>query len=146
MRLPHRSVTWLLFSVVIVVPIVLAQCRHVEGRRDAPSAVLLKSNSPEVAAKIAEALSQSDFNPEEYRVRFPAAAGFAEQRVVGALPLEDIVELERTVTRDNRRFGEASGDIIILVKVITKGSIAEELIRTTLQGVDRNLYQLEVVH
>jgi hypothetical protein len=110
-----------------------------------PTAVLIKSNSPLVAQKLADAVEKSQFRKNEYRLNLPQRFKMKGARVRGSLPASQIVQLERQVKLNNRNFGKGSGDIIILVKVITKGSIAEKLVRDALQGVDQSLYQMEVV-
>jgi galactitol-specific phosphotransferase system IIB component len=102
-----------------------------------PQAILVKSDSPLVAQKVGQALKNAGVDPRAYRIKVPTAAG--------ALPAAQVTELERRVTATNRVFGKAASDIIVLVKVITKGSQMEELLRNALKDVDKGLYQMEVL-
>src|SRR5438128_180877 len=102
-----------------------------------PEAILVKSNSSLVAQKVEQALKSAGVDQRAYRIKVPTSAG--------ALPATEVTELARRVTVTNRDFGKAASDIIILVKVITKGSQMEELVRNALKDVDKSLYQMEVV-
>jgi hypothetical protein len=109
-----------------------------------PKAVLVKSNSPEVAKTVAEALAKSEFKEADYKISLPKSGNRAAI-ARGALSRTNIVQLEREVTGKNRNFGTGVSDVIVLVKVITRGSVAEQIIKDALRGIDSKLYQLEVV-
>src|SRR5260370_751842 len=90
-----------------------------------PEAILVKSSSPIVAAKLAEALKAAGVEERAYLIKVPTGAG--------ALPSSDVVQLERRAIAANKDFGRGASDIIVLVKVITKGSQMEEVLRKALK-------------
>jgi hypothetical protein len=121
----------------------LYQMEVVRGAGDEPQGIVVKSSYPLVAERISNALRRGRVSPQAYRINFPSKPVSAGVR--GRLPLDNIVELQRQVTTTNRNFGAGASDIVVIVKVITKGSQMEQLVRNALQGLDQQLYQIEVV-
>lgn len=140
-----KVTTFRIFASLVVVVSAIAATLAVSAKpQDEPKAVLVKSSSPEVAKAISDALAKSEFGSKDYRVSLPKSGG-RTAIARGSLSKSNIVQLERQVKVGNKDFGRGSGDIIILVKVITKGSAAERLVREALQGIDSKQYQIEVV-
>jgi galactitol-specific phosphotransferase system IIB component len=121
----------------LCVGLVVAAQAAIAVAQEEPAAILVKSSSPVVAARVEQALRTAGVSPAAYRIKTPSGGG--------SLPLAEVVQLERRVTATNKKFGQGASDIIILVKVITKGSEMEKLVRDALKDVDQGLYQLEVV-
>jgi hypothetical protein len=118
----------------------LYQLETVRGVDHEPEAILLKSKSPLVAQRVAEVVKSTGLPESAYRIEVPA-----DRPGYGSLDLSEIVQLERTVTETNKDFGKGAADVIVLVKVITKGTVMERALREALSNVDKSLYQLETV-
>jgi hypothetical protein len=144
MKIFTFSKTLMLLTVCTLIGWAFTSYAHLQETGE-PTAVLVKSTSPLVAQRLACAVENSDFGRSQYRLSLPSNSRMKGARVRGSLPTREIVQLERVVQANNRNFGKGAGDIIILVKVITKGSAAERLVREALQGLDQSLYQIEVV-
>ncbi|MGH9877581.1 MAG: hypothetical protein ACRD5H_08075 [Nitrososphaerales archaeon] len=139
-----RLVTGLVVAVAVCIYAYAISATSQRTAQGEPKAVFVKSSSPEVAKAIADALAKSEFKSSDYRVSLPKT-GKEAAISRGALVRKDILQLEKEVKVSNKNFGKGAGDIIILVKVITKGSAAEQLVKNALRGIDSKLYQLEVV-
>lgn len=134
-----------LISMFTLAAIVLVSAYTISvNAQDEPKAILVKSSSPEVAKAISDAIAKSEFKTNDFRMNLPKS-GRSPAIARGSLARKDIVQLEKTARVSNRRFGNVASDIIVLVKVITKGSTAERLVRDALRGIDSKLYQVEVV-